>query len=70
MREVKDSLGRLEGRVEAVEADIKELYAMVSAQRPTYAGKKLAKLSMEQKVLQMHAEVKLLAQGAGVTLPN
>lgn len=70
MREVKDRLSHLEGRVEAIEADVKELYIMLKAQRPTYADKKFAKLSVEQKVLQMYEDVKLLAQEAGVTLPN
>ena len=42
---------RIEGRLDEVEADIKELYAMVDAQKPGYADKKFAKLSIEQKVL-------------------
>lgn len=71
MREVKDSLGRLEGRVEALEADIKELYAMVrTAQKPSYTDEQFAKLPFEQKILQMHEDVKLLAREAGVTLPS
>ncbi|GEM_PF-2192406 len=70
MREVKDRLGGLEGRVEAMEADIKELYAMVAAQKPEYSNSKLTKLSVEQKVLRMYEDVKLLAREAGVTLPN
>jgi hypothetical protein len=32
--------------------------------------KKFAKLSVEQKVLQMYEDVKLLANEAGVTLPT
>jgi archaellum component FlaC len=70
MRQVKSSLGWLEGHVEALEADIKELYVMVAAQKPAYTDKKIAKLSVEQKVLRMYEDVKLLAQEAGVTLPN
>lgn len=70
MREVKDQLSSLDGRVEAMEADIKELYAMVAAQKPAYANSKLAKLSVEQRVLQMYEDVKLLAREAGVTLPH
>ncbi len=70
MRQVKSSLGWLEGHVEALEADVKELYAMVAAQKPIYTDKKIAKLSVEQKVLKMYEDVKLLAQEAGITLPN
>jgi chromosome segregation ATPase len=70
MREVKNSLSRLEGRVEALEANIKELYAMVAVQKTTYMDKKFSKLSVEQKVLRMYEDVKLLAQETGVTLPN
>jgi hypothetical protein len=43
---------------------------MVVAQKPAYIDKKIAKLSVEQKVLRMYEDVKLLAQEAGVTLPN
>lgn len=71
MREAKDSLGRLEGRADALEADIKELYVMVRAgHQPSYTDKKFAKLSIDQKVLQMYEDVKLLAREAGVTLPS
>lgn len=70
MHDVKDSLDHLEGRLDALEADVKELYAMVSAQKPTYADRQFAKLPVEQKVLKMYEDVKLLAREAGVTLPN
>jgi SMC interacting uncharacterized protein involved in chromosome segregation len=71
MREVKGSLNRLEGRVEALEADVKELYAMINASAKSSSGdKRDSRLSVEQKVLQMYQDVKLLAREAGVTLPN
>lgn len=70
MREVKEHLGRLDGRIESLEADIKELYAMAKAQKPTYSDSKFARLSAEQKVLRMYENVKLLAQEMGITLPN
>lgn len=71
MREAKGSLSRLEDRVEALEADVKELYSMIVASTKSSNGdKKFAKLSIEQKVLQMYENVKLLAQEAGVTLPH
>jgi hypothetical protein len=54
----------------SMEADIKELYTMVAAQKPTYGDKKFGKLSVEQKVLKMYEDVRLLAQEAGITLPS
>lgn len=69
MHEVKDRLGHLEGRVEALEADVKELY-VIAKQHSTYADKNFRELSVEQKVLRMYEDVKLLAQEAGVTLPS
>lgn len=71
MREVKEGLNRLDGRVEALEADIKELYRMTAeGPKRSVADQKFAKLSFDKKVLQMYEDVKLLAQEAGITLPN
>lgn len=71
MREVKDSLSRLEGRLDALEADVKELYKMIAAAGRQGSGdKKLARLSIEQKVLKMYEDFQLLAKEAGVTLPR
>jgi hypothetical protein len=71
MREVKDGLNRLGGRVEALEADVRELYNMVAAApRSSESYKKLAKLPVEQKILKMYEDFQLLAKEAGVTLPR
>lgn len=71
MRDVKGSLKSLDGRVEALESDVKELYAMVAASaKNSNTDKKFARLSVEQKVLKMYEDVKLLAHETGVTLPN
>jgi septal ring factor EnvC (AmiA/AmiB activator) len=70
MRQVKSSLAKLDGRTEAMEADIKELYAMVAAQKPVYTDRKFAKLPVEQKLLNLYENFQLLAREAGVTLPN
>jgi hypothetical protein len=53
MRQVKGTLGKLEGYVEALHADVKELFAMVAAQKPSYIDKVFAKQSIEQKVLRI-----------------
>jgi len=71
MHEVKSSLSGLDGRVEALEADVKEPYAMMAAmQKQTVLGKRSAKLSFERKVLQTYEDVLLLAKEAGITLPR
>ena len=68
MREVKQDLNYLKGRVEALENDIKELYELVSEQ--SRADKISDKLSVEQKVLKMHAELIQIARQANVSLPS
>ncbi len=71
MRDVKASLGRLEGRLEALEADVKELYVMLKEHKRAGLGsKEFNQLPIEKKVLQMYENVKLLAQEAGVALPD
>lgn len=67
MREVKILLANLEGKVMALENDIKELYRMVSDQ--TKQDKKFSKLTLEQKFIKMHNDFQLLAKQAGITLP-
>ena len=70
MRQVKSTLGKLDGRSEGLEADVKELYSMVAAQKPTYTDKQFANLSTEQRVIQMYEAVRLIAREMGITLPN
>lgn len=68
-KRIDDLDDKLSGKVEAVENDIKELYAMVAIlQNVSMPDKKFAKLSLEQKILQTHAEVVALARQAGVKL--
>lgn len=68
MRQVKSALGKVESRSEALEADIKELYAMVSA--PPYTDRNFGKLPVEQKILGMYGDFQLIAKEADVTLPR
>lgn len=68
---VKQSLNNLDGRVEAIENDIKELYEMVAdLQKAKQENHNFDKLSLEKKVLQTHAEILLVAKEAGIILPN
>ena len=70
MRGVKGSLGRVEGRVEELEADIKHLYRLFVPTPGAGRNGKTAKLSVEQKLLRLYADFQLLAKEAGVTLPR
>lgn len=71
MGAVKSSLHRLEGRVEALEADIKEIYHMQARLERTFgANDEFAKLTLEKKLLQLHANLLATAKEAGITLPR
>ena len=71
MREVKQTLHTMDGRMEALENDVKELYGMVAdLQRAKKENQKFNKLPLEKKILQTHADLLLVAKEAGVVLPN
>jgi hypothetical protein len=71
LAETKSSLIQLVVRIEALGADVKELYRMIAVTaRGSSEDKKLARRCIEQKVLQLYEDVKLLAREAGVTLPT
>lgn len=69
MRQVKHSLHNLDGRVEALENDIKEIYLMLAdLQKGSDAEKQFKKLSLEKQLLKTYKEVLLVAKEAGVDL--
>lgn len=71
MRQVKKSLERLEGRVEALEADIREIYLMLAdLQKSQVPNKQFKKLTLEQKLLKINAELLATAKEAGISLPR
>ncbi|MFZ2544703.1 MAG: hypothetical protein WAW80_01880 [Candidatus Saccharimonadales bacterium] len=71
MRDVKSTLSRLEGRIEALEADTKEIYYMLAdLQKATGLDRKFAKLSLEQKLFQLNIELLSTAKEAGIVLPR
>ncbi len=71
MREVKQILHTMDGRMEALENDVRELYGMVAdLQKAKKENHKFNKLPLEKKILQTHAELLLVAKEAGVVLPN
>lgn len=61
----------LEGRLEALESDVKELYMMVSElQRGMITDESFKKRSIEEKLLTLNAELLATAEQAGVKLPR
>lgn len=65
---IEGRLDRLEGRMQALENDIKELYGMVGQPTANAPDKRLAKLSPEQQLRQIHHEVLNLARHMHVEL--
>jgi hypothetical protein len=62
---------RLEVRIDALENDVREIYSMlVGVQKDKSASNKFAKKSIEEKILQTHSELMLVAKEAGVVLPS
>ena len=71
MRVVKSDLATLAGKVEALEADIKEIYLMQARlSRQEGDDSTFAKLSLEKKLLQLNANLLSTAKEAGITLPR
>lgn len=71
MREVKGSLSSLEGKVEALESDVKEMYRMIAElQKNTAPNKQFKKLTLEEKLLKINAELLAAAREAGISLPR
>ena len=69
LQPVKESLARLEGTVEALENDIKDIYGMVSdLQAAVFPRGRGKKQTLEDKIRQAHSDVLLVAKQAGVSL--
>lgn len=68
MREVKSTLASLDGRVQALEADIKEIYFILA--RRNSEDEKFDKLSLEKKLLKLNANLLATAKEAGIKLPR
>jgi len=69
MREVKTTLTTLDGRLEALENDVKELYFMHTKKpNPVLASSKYDKLPVEEKVNVLNTQVQKLARQIGVVL--
>ncbi|MFZ2126266.1 MAG: hypothetical protein WAV04_02025 [Candidatus Microsaccharimonas sp.] len=69
MREVNMQLDDIDGRLEALEADVKELYFIQTKQQNvTLTDKKFAKLPLETKIQVIDREVVAMAKKAGIRL--
>jgi len=59
------------GELEALRNDIKEIYAMIAElQSGVITDKTFQKLTVEQKLLRLNAELLAAAKQAGITLPR
>ena len=69
--DVTSQLDRLEGRVAALENDIKDIYAMLSRlQHLAGSNRSFQQLSLENKLLKLNTELLATAKQAGITLPR
>jgi phage shock protein A len=61
----------LDGRLEALDNDIKDIYKMISElQKLTRSVAHFEKYDLEQKILKTYESVVAIAKEAGVTLPR
>ncbi|OGL34870.1 hypothetical protein A3F65_04120 [Candidatus Saccharibacteria bacterium RIFCSPHIGHO2_12_FULL_47_16b] len=68
---MREELKPLEGKLEAIENDVKEIYAMLKQMKSSViTDKNFAKVSVEAKLLRLNAELLEAAKQAGVTLPR
>lgn len=67
LQRLEEKTDSIDGRLQAVEADIKELYHIVADQK---TPGKFAKLTAEQKVIKTYQDVLALAKELNITLPQ
>ncbi len=69
--QTKDFMIPLQNEIEALRNDIKEIYDMIAeSQKSNGSSNHLKKLTVEEKILQIHAELVEAAKQAGVVLPS
>ena len=67
---LESSVEGIDGRLQAVENDVKDIYALLAAKPvSSFGGRAYNKLSNDQKLLELHKEVRYLASREGVALP-
>lgn len=68
---IKDELQPIQGELEALRNDLKEIYEMIAdLKSATISDKDFKKLSLEKKILTLNAELISAAKQAGIKLPR
>jgi hypothetical protein len=68
---VEETVNPLRGDIEALSNDVKDTYEMISdLQKVVGVNGSFEKLSVEKKILRLHAELVEAARQAGVSLPS
>lgn len=68
---VQDVITALEGKLEALENDVKEIYSMLSDfQKNPETRISLQKHNLEEKLLSIHKDLTEAAKQAGIVLPG
>jgi hypothetical protein len=68
---VKETVNPLRGDIEALSNDVKDIYEMISDLQKTIGiNGSFEKLSIEKKILRLHAQLVEAARQAGVSLPS
>jgi chromosome segregation ATPase len=71
MRDVKERLGYVEGEIQALTNDIKEIYNVIYKKpNKILVSEMFAKMSDEDKITTLHDELQKLAKKKGVVLPQ
>lgn len=67
----KEELEPVKGQLQALTNDIKEIYTMIAElQKRSGLDNDFSKLSIENKILKLHSQLKQAANQAGVVLPS
>jgi septal ring factor EnvC (AmiA/AmiB activator) len=66
---VEETVSPIQGNLEALSNDIKEIYEMISELQKESKNTDSQNSSIEEKLLRLHAELVEAAKQAGVTLP-
>lgn len=68
---VEETVNPVKGELEALRNDIKEIYEMIAVvQKNSSSKQSFQKLSVEEKLLNLHSDLIEAARQAGVTLPS
>lgn len=68
---VEETVNPLRGDIEALSNDVKDIYEMLGdLQKANGVNGSFEKLSIEKKILRLHADLLEAARQAGVSLPN